>query len=169
MAGVKVTDLTTLATADPTDVMYIVDTSSNTSKQIEVQNIYDGLPQFASGVYQPVLSLINGSANLGIIGSDAYYSKLGDYVNIFCPIRVEFSADNFANFKMNLPIPSNFTNSFQAQGALVLREAQTTGGAVVKNLIGTVGEAEIEFTIETENTNNEVYEFNAIINYIIIP
>ncbi len=33
MAGVKVTDLTTLGAADATDVMYIVDTSANQSNQ----------------------------------------------------------------------------------------------------------------------------------------
>jgi hypothetical protein len=39
MAGVKVTDLNTLGTAASDDVMYIVDTSTNESKQIEVGNI----------------------------------------------------------------------------------------------------------------------------------
>ncbi len=47
MAGVKVTDLTSTSTAAANDVFYIVDTGSNTSKQIEVgdvvnlQNAYD--------------------------------------------------------------------------------------------------------------------------------
>ena len=56
MAGVKVTDLTTLGAADATDVMYIVDTSANQSKQIEVQDIYSGMPQFESGSFTPVIS-----------------------------------------------------------------------------------------------------------------
>jgi hypothetical protein len=55
MAGVKVTDLTTLGTADPTDVMYIVDTSTNTSKQIEVGNVVNLQTAYDNG------STINGA------------------------------------------------------------------------------------------------------------
>ena len=39
MAGIKVTDLPVLAESAPDDVMYIVDTSTNTSSQIEVADI----------------------------------------------------------------------------------------------------------------------------------
>jgi hypothetical protein len=39
MAGIKVTDLPVLAESAADDVMYIVDTSTNTSKQIEVADI----------------------------------------------------------------------------------------------------------------------------------
>jgi hypothetical protein len=39
MAGIKVTDLPVLAESAPDDVLYIVDTSTNTSKQIEVADI----------------------------------------------------------------------------------------------------------------------------------
>jgi len=39
MAGIKVTDLPVLGAAAPEDVMYIVDTSTNTSKQIAVEDL----------------------------------------------------------------------------------------------------------------------------------
>jgi hypothetical protein len=39
MAGVKVTDLPVLASAASDDVLYIVDTSTNQSRQIEVENL----------------------------------------------------------------------------------------------------------------------------------
>jgi hypothetical protein len=55
MAGVKVTDLTTLGTAASDDVMYIVDTSTNTSKQIEVGNVVNLQTAYDNG------STINGS------------------------------------------------------------------------------------------------------------
>jgi hypothetical protein len=55
MAGVKVTDLTPLPTAASDDVMYIVDTSSNTSKQIEVGNVVNLQTAYDNG------STINGS------------------------------------------------------------------------------------------------------------
>jgi hypothetical protein len=68
MAGVKVTDLTPLATAASDDIFYIVDTSSNTSKQIEVQDIYSGMPQFASGTYTPVVSNETNNSTITIEG-----------------------------------------------------------------------------------------------------
>lgn len=55
MAGVKVTDLTTLGAADATDVMYIVDTSANQSKQIQVGNVVNLQTAYDNG------STINGS------------------------------------------------------------------------------------------------------------
>lgn len=55
MAGVKVTDLTPLATAANDDIFYIVDTSSNTSKQIEVGNVVNLQTAYDNG------STINGS------------------------------------------------------------------------------------------------------------
>ena len=56
MAGVKVTDLTTLGAATATDILYIVDAVADQSKQIQVQNIYDGLPQFDSGTYSATVA-----------------------------------------------------------------------------------------------------------------
>jgi hypothetical protein len=55
MAGVKVTDLNTLATAASDDVLYIVDTSTNTSNQIEVGNVVNLQTAYDNG------STINGS------------------------------------------------------------------------------------------------------------
>ena len=55
MAGVKVTDLTSTSTAAANDVFYIVDTGSNTSKQIEVGNVVNLQTAYDNG------STINGS------------------------------------------------------------------------------------------------------------
>lgn len=54
MAGVKVTDLTSTTTAAANDVFYIVDTGSNTSKQIEVGNVVNLQTAYDNG------STING-------------------------------------------------------------------------------------------------------------
>ena len=64
MAGVKITDLGTLATAASDDLLYIVDVSDTsqspqgTSKQIEVTNMLATL-DIASGVFTPTASDLN--------------------------------------------------------------------------------------------------------------
>ena len=50
MAGIKVTDLPVLGAAASDDVFYIVDTSTNTSKQIEVGDV------LSSGSFTPIFS-----------------------------------------------------------------------------------------------------------------
>ena len=109
MAGVKVTDLTTLGTAVPTDIMYIVDVGSNQSKQIEVQNIYSGLPQFESGTFTPTVS--NETFSEIVSPLAAYYSRVNDIVNCTYFLEVALdAAETEAEFELSLPVASNFTN-----------------------------------------------------------
>jgi hypothetical protein len=109
MAGVKVTDLTPLGAADPTDIMYIVDAAANQSKQIQVQNIYDGLPQFASGSFTPTVSGETFSEIVSPLA--AYYSRVDNVVN--CTYFLDVALDTGqtqAAFELSLPVASNFTN-----------------------------------------------------------
>lgn len=109
MAGVKVTDLTTTVTAAVDDIFYIVDTSSNTSKQIEVQNIYSGLPQFDSGTFTPTVS--NETFSEDVTPLAAYYSRVNDVVNCTYFLDVALDAvETEADFELSLPVPSNFSN-----------------------------------------------------------
>lgn len=109
MAGVKVTDLTTLGAADATDVMYIVDTSANQSKQIEVQNIFNGMPQFESGTFTPTVS--NETYGEVVTPLAAYYSRVNDVVNCTYFLSVTLDgAEIQANFELSLPVATNFGN-----------------------------------------------------------
>ena len=107
MAGVKVTDLTALGTAASDDIFYIVDTSSNQSKKIEVQNIYDGMPQFDSGTYTPVVS----GENNGVVVTFAkgFYSRVGTIVTVSFLLDVQLDAlETTGSFNLDLPIASSF-------------------------------------------------------------
>lgn len=109
MAGVKVTDLTTTTTAAVDDIFYIVDTSSNTSKQIEVQNIYSGMPQFESGTFTPTVS--NETFNEVVTPLATYYSRVNDVVNCTYFLQVDLdTGQTQAAFELSLPVASNFTN-----------------------------------------------------------
>lgn len=117
MAGVKVTDLTTLGVADPTDVMYIVDTSSNQSKQIEVQDIYSGMPQFESGTFTPTVS--NETFSEIVSPLAAYYSRVNDVVN--CTFYLEVALDGAqtsAQFELSLPVATTFANAKDLVGII---------------------------------------------------
>jgi hypothetical protein len=115
MAGVKVTDLTSTSTADAADIMYIVDTSSNTSKQIEVQNIYSGMPQFESGSYTPVVSNETDIVNVVVYGG--LYSRVGDIVTMSFRLSFELdAAENDGTFNFSLPIATTFTTRYQLMG-----------------------------------------------------
>jgi hypothetical protein len=107
MAGVKVTDLITLGTADPADVMYIVDSSSNQSKQIEVQNIYSGISQLEAGSYTPTVS--DGTNGVIVTPFKAYYTKIDNIVNVSFLLDVQFdTGETSASFNLSLPVASNF-------------------------------------------------------------
>lgn len=118
MAGVKVTDLTSTSTAASTDVFYIVDTGSNTSKQIEVGDIYSGMPQFASGSYTPVVSNETNNSTITIEG--ALYSRVGDIVTVTIKLIVILdTGETTTNFNLSLPISTTFTDRSELIGNFV--------------------------------------------------
>lgn len=117
MAGVKVTDLTTTSTAAVDDIFYIVDTSSNTSKQIEVQNIYSGMPQFESGTFTPTVT--NETYGEVVTPLATYYSRVNDVVN--CTYFLDVALDTGqtgAAFELSLPVASNFANNKDLVGII---------------------------------------------------
>ena len=124
MAGVKVTDLITLGTADPADVMYIVDSSSNQSKQIEVQNIYSGMPQFESGSFTPTVS--DETNNVVVTPLQAFYQRIDNIVNCSYYLQVVLdTGENGGAFNLTLPVASNFTQAKQLFG-IVAHNADPT-------------------------------------------
>lgn len=116
MAGVKVTDLAPLGTADATDVFYIVDTSANQSKKIEVQDIYSGLPQFESGIYTPTIS---GENNCIVLPIRAHYSRVNNIVTATINFDFELTGGNTSgSFNLSPPVGSTFASPRDAFGVL---------------------------------------------------
>lgn len=140
MAGVKVTDLTTTTTAAVDDIFYIVDTSSNTSKQIEVQNIYSGMPQFDSGTFTPTVS--NEAPNTTIINMNGgQYSRVGNVVTMNCFFEVSFGvSDTSVQFNIDLPISSAFTQTKQLMGIVTSNDfTNFQGGSLNADIANNLG------------------------------
>jgi len=124
MAGVKVTDLAALGTAASDDIMYIVDTSTNTSKQIEVQNLVGGLPDIESGAWNPTPTNVFGSPTVTIVNGN--YSRVGSVVT--CSLFFEVTmgtGEASCTFNLDLPIASDFTQSKNAFGVVQYNDLST--------------------------------------------
>lgn len=81
MAGIKVTDLDVLGAAAADDVLYIVDTSTNTSKQIEVEDfvgykVYTAILT-QTGTDAPVATVLKNTLGGDIVYT---YDSVGQYV-----------------------------------------------------------------------------------------
>jgi hypothetical protein len=116
MAGVKITDLTPLATAASDDLLYIVDVSDNTqspqgtSKQIEVGNL------FSSGTYTPTIS---AEVNLTAAPNSATYIRVGNIATVSAQLNISMNAGEVSgSFEISLPVASNLTTQKQCFGLL---------------------------------------------------
>jgi hypothetical protein len=116
MAGVKVTDLLALGTADANDILYIVDTTADQSKKIEVQDIYSGMPQFSSGNYTPTISGANDCTPTVL---RALYSRVDNIVTMSIYLDVDLDATfTTGSFNISPPVGSTFTNARDAFGVI---------------------------------------------------
>jgi hypothetical protein len=108
MAGVKVTDLPVLGAAASDDVLYIVDTSSNTSSQIEVSSLLPVVPVLDSGTWTPTLSDFTGCV-VGATPTRAFYSRVDNIVTatIFAQVDLNFSLSSGTGYlQYTAPIAS---------------------------------------------------------------
>jgi len=166
MAGVKVTDLTPTSTAAANDVFYIVDTSSNTSKQIEVGDIYSGMPQFESGTFTPVPSNEN---NCTVTFDGGLYSRVGDIVTMSFAFDVALDVgENACTFNFSLPIATTFTSRFECCGSANINSAGsdfvttcTIEGDIVNPTLA-------EMLVECENAGENLQFCRAVVQYQIL-
>jgi hypothetical protein len=146
--------------------MYIVDTTANQSKQIEVQDIYSGMPQFESGSFTPTVS--NETYSEVVSPLAAYYSRVNDVVNCTYFLDVALDAvETDAQFELSLPVASNFTNVKDLVG-IVAHNADYTElvtWALSANTVNNTAEISLQAT-----TTGYLYQFIYItVQYIIIP
>lgn len=166
MAGVKVTDLTSTSTAASTDVFYIVDTGSDTSKQIEVQNIYSGMPQFDSGQFTPTVSNETpGTTSINMNGGQ--FSRVNDIVTMNCWFEVQFGvSDSSVTFNIDLPVASNFTQTKQLMGIVTTSDSAGNfdAGAIVADTATDSGQIVLNGT-----TGANIAYVHAMFQYEILP
>lgn len=167
MAGVKVTDLTTLGAAAADDILYIVDTSINQSRKIEVQNLVGGLPDIESGAWNPTPTNIGGTNPVvGILAGN--YSRVGTVVtcSLFIDLQMD-AAETLGTFTLDLPISSNFTNAKDAFGIVSfsdigIGEFQSFG------INADVAGNQIEISVASLTAGTNFQFLTAILQYVII-
>lgn len=111
MAGVKITDLGTLATAASDDLLYIVDVSDTsqspqgTSKQIELGNVLD----FESGVFTPAYGDIM-QITAPVLNYSGVWTRIGENITFGTQLSGDLSfAQTSGSFSITLPeIVNNF-------------------------------------------------------------
>ena len=167
MAGVKVTDLTSTSTAAATDVFYIVDTGSNTSKQIEVQDIYSGMPQFASGAWNPTPTNTGGT-NASVVIQGGNYSRVDSVVTCSLFLDVEMdAAETGAEFELNLPVASDFTNAKNAFG--IVAYSNVSDGELANWVISANTTSDKIVIIVTSVTNGHNFQsLYVVLQYLVL-
>ena len=166
MAGVKVTDLTPLATAANDDIFYIVDTSSNTSKQIEVQNIYDGMPQFASGSFTPTTS---DEVDCTVTALRGIYSRVNDVVTM--TLYLNISLDNPAGigkFNVALPVASTFATARDCYGTANIMTSIIVDTMTYYIISADTVNNKCAIEVEGNTGITSVNDFIATIQYLVI-
>jgi len=166
MAGVKVTDLPALGTAAPDDILYIVDTTADQSRKIEVQNLFGGLPDIGGGDFTSSAT-ISGENDCTVTCLRALYSRVNNIVT--CTYYLSIGLDlgfTTGSFNIAPPVTSSFTNARDAFGVL------TPITDPYANLVSAVINADttfeqITFTIDLA-TAGDTLTFVANIQYIII-
>jgi hypothetical protein len=140
MAGVKITDLTTITSAASDDLLYIVDVSNTTqspegtSSQIEVGKM------FSSGSYTPTISgYVNG---IVVDVNSATYIKVGNIATVSAQLRIEMDTGEVTgSFEIELPAASDFSSPKQCFGLM-----QYSYSGTLAEIVG--------LTISAETTNN---------------
>jgi hypothetical protein len=167
MAGIKVTDLPVLGAAAPDDVMYIVDTSTNTSKQIAVEDIVGGIPDIESGDWSPTPTNTGGT-NPIVTPLRGNYSRVGSVVTCSLFFQVDMdAAESTAQFTLDLPIASNFANAKDAFGIISftdLGSGEFQSYAISADVAGN----QIEMQVVSLTIGTTFQYLQAILQYVII-
>jgi hypothetical protein len=167
MAGIKVTDLPVLGAAAPDDVMYIVDTSTNTSKQIAVEDMFVGFPDLGGGDFTSSV-VISNEADCTANCLRALFSRVNNIVT--CTYYLDITLDatfTVGTFNVSLPVATNFSNVRDAFGVITpITDPYSKLVSAVTNA-DTVNN-EVGITIELL-TAGDTLTFVSNIQYIILP
>jgi hypothetical protein len=173
MAGRKITQLPTLTTPEATDKLVIVDVSDTsespqgTSKQIALEDIVGGIPDIESGAWNPTPTNTGGT-NPIVAGIRGNYSRVGSVVtcSLFFGVVMD-AAESLAQFTLDLPIASNFTNAKDAFGIISynsIGDGEFQGYVISADVAGN----QIEIQVSSL-TNGTTFQFlQAILQYVII-
>jgi cytoskeletal protein RodZ len=115
---------------------------------------FQNLNTIDSGVYTPTLT---NTTNIASSTAQAcQYTQIYSTVTVSGTVVIQATATGACNLKMTLPVPSGFTSSGQAAGALATTTAGGTAqGAIVADVLGD----QFEFRFNATDTLSTTYAF----------
>jgi len=160
MAGIKITDLTALASAEATDYLCIVDVSdtsqsaAGTTKKIEVNNLFE------SGTWTPTFSGFTDAITAATL-TQAYYNRIGNVVNcvISGTMDIDFSGVGVTSGEFDFTFPIA-TTSDNARGVATIDQPNQCNGFVRTESIG--------FSSEDTTFIGSGTPFYAVFQYLIV-
>ena len=158
MAGIRITDLTPLATAEGADYLCIVDVSDTsqspegTTKKIEVGNVFE------SGAFAPTILNLTGAV-LSFGGPDGVYSKVGNVVTFTFSVNLDLNFSSFLTGTFSFTFPVSIGTGF-AYGTAVINTAENVT-AIVNNDTVTVNSLNSALILN-------VIQLNCTMQYFII-
>ena len=159
MAGIKVTDLPVLGAAASDDVFYIVDTSTNTSKQIEVGDI------LSSADYTPTVSA-ETDCTASVLRS--LYSRVGNVVTISYYFNIQLDVGlSTGSFNVSIPVASNFSNVRDAFG-VITPITDPYSDLILAVTSADTAANQISITVEIATAGNAITIVSNI-QYLVIP
>jgi hypothetical protein len=154
MAGVKVTDLPPLATADAADIFYVVDSSANQSKQVDLTTIAAALDTLLAyvplrGTAYTGIGQVTGDIEVDVAAGGLMTLRFsnGDIIGL----GVDYGGYSAISF---YDATANETVYFYLRGGDLYLKNQDTG-ASAGNLIGTINSLTLN-KINSSTTNPEV-------------
>jgi hypothetical protein len=147
--------------------MYIVDTSTNTSKQIAVEDMFVGFPDLGGGDFTSSV-VISNETDCTASCLRALFSRVNNIVT--CTYYLDFGLDptfTIGTFNVSLPVATNFTNARDAFGVVTpITDPYSELVSVITNADTSLNELSFQIELLTASGSST---FVAILQYIILP
>lgn len=114
------------------------------------------LTNSSGGVYTPTLTKLTNVNTLTV--SSIFYNRSGEVVNVNLKCRVTATAAGFSEFRVSLPIPTVFSDNFQAIG-----NGFSLNSAMMEVFADNSNEAIVQYTAPDNSPHDYIVSFSYLI------
>lgn len=155
-AANKLPYFTGSGSADVTDLTSFARTLLDDSDAATARSTL-GIPIIETGTYAPTFTNVSNVASFGSV-NNATYVRVGSVVNVSGRVSIDpTSASVNTQFRMSLPVASNFTLFADCGGSVVAKNSVSLSGAILADTVN--DEANFQY-INTADTAAREFAFN---------